>query len=185
MCRRNRSAFRAKCWRFCVSISALAVIAVAQSARIASPDGLHILFKKPPAQLWLENTKTGETRLIHEGTAMEARWSPGGSAFFVNDGDGSDLNLAYVFDAQGTQTVDLRKAIVAADSGIANLAARASHVYVDAIAWQDSRHVLVDFDGHTDRAPVRCFEFRYRVSVNGAVTGLWRRFPPLTSKSCR
>ena len=116
---------------------------------------------------------------------MEAQWSPGGSAFFVNDGNGSDLNLAYVFDAQGTQRVDLRKAIVAADSEAAKFAARPSHLYVVAIGWRDGRHLLVDFAGHTDSAPVRCFDFRYRVSLSGAVANVWRRFPPVTSMSCR
>jgi len=153
--------------------------------RLASPDGSHILYGVPyqsglndGPQLWIEDTRTRQRQmLLNIGGTLSAVWASDGKAFSVQDNWASDSARAYIYDAETLQRLDLGGGILSADPGAKRFAD--GHAYFDLDRWQDAQHVIVHFHGHTDRAPVLCFDFRYRVSRAGSVEKLSERVFPI------
>jgi len=165
--------------------------------QLVSPDGAYSLFGGDKApQLWLENKRTHERKIVFEVTVqtLTLAWSPDSAAFIANDRAASDLELAYIFDVNTSDRLDLRSRIVAADVDTARFVPgqnTAPHSYFHAIRWLDPWHVEVQLHGHTDGTwngtsgrPGDCFDLRYRVSRDGAVQKLSQRVFALTSKAC-
>jgi hypothetical protein len=157
---------------------------------LASPDRRFVLYGLPyqhgvreGPELWIRNRRTGERRLLLQvsGTAR-AEWAPDGSAFYIADRLASDSALSYVYDADGRKPLDVRDILLKADPRLQPFAT--GHVYVNTVKWLDSRTLLVSWFGHTDDAPVRCFQFRYKVDRTGKVRKLSGRVSPVTDRGC-
>lgn len=160
-------------------------------SKLASPDGQYILYGEPyrdrvntGPQLWIENTRTSERKLLLQldGTARAA-WSPDGTAFYVNDRLASDSTLSYLYETSTLKRIEIRDMIVGADPEAARVAK--GHAYFDVDRWQSSQDALVHLHGHTDEAPVLCFNFRYQVSRARRVKRLSRRISRVTARGCR
>jgi hypothetical protein len=158
--------------------------------RLPSPDGRYVLFgrtqnetKSGTPELWFEEPGLSKrVRLLELGGTARAAWSPDGTAFYVNDRWVSDRERSYLYDAASLDRTDLGKAILANDDRAARLAT--GHAYIGAGQWKDSQTVLVRFHGHTDEAPVVCFDLRYDVGRNGSVKKLAEHIAPVTDKGC-
>jgi dipeptidyl aminopeptidase/acylaminoacyl peptidase len=162
-----------------------------ESKRLSSPDGRYVLFgreydqkaNKPP-ELWIEDTRTSRrTRLLELNGTASAAWSPDGTAFYVNNRWASDSENACIYDAATLQRIDLGKAIVDNDREARRFAN--GHAYFEVDRWQGSQNVAVRFHGHSDEAPVVCFELRYDVSRTSSVKKLSQRTAPVTSTGCQ
>jgi hypothetical protein len=155
--------------------------------RLASPDGRVALYGVPsglntPLQLWIENTRSHErTKLLDIPGTLSAGWSPDGRAFFVLDHRASDQATSYIYDAATLRRLDLAARITASDPATAPFTH--GHTYFDADRWEGSDQVLVRLHGHTDTAPVTCFDFRYRVGRDGSVAKLPQHTFPAGSES--
>jgi hypothetical protein len=167
------------------------------SSWLASPDGAYALFGSDKApELWLEDTRTHQRKKVFEVTlqTLTLAWSPDSTAFVANDREASDLEMAYLYDVNTLDRVDVRGRILGADAAAARFvpsANAAPHSYFHAIRWLDTRHVEVQLHGHTDGVrigasvrPGDCFDLRYRVDRDGAVQKLSERVLPLTDKAC-
>ncbi|HWF11594.1 MAG TPA: hypothetical protein VG297_24165 [Bryobacteraceae bacterium] len=157
--------------------------------RLVSPNGRATIYGVPykagvntSPQLWFTRARENQKLLDVPGT-LSAAWSPDGNAFFVLDHEGSDEAVSYIYDAATLERLDLAQRIASSDP-----AARPythGHTYFDAESWQGNGQVLVRLHGHTDEPPVTCFDFRYRVRRDGAVTKLSARmFPAGARKGC-
>ncbi len=164
---------------------------------LVSPNGAHALFRSDKApQLWLENNRTHERKLVFEVTVQTLTlvWSPDSTAFIANDRSSSDLEFACTIEVNKFARHDLRRLILAADPEATHFVPgqdAAPHSYFHAIRWLDSTHVEVQLHGHTDGTwsagslrPGDCFDLRYSVNKDGAVRKLSRRISPITSKGC-
>jgi hypothetical protein len=157
--------------------------------RLASPDGSHILYGVPyqsgvndGPQLWIEDTRTHQRQmLLSIGATLSAVWSADGSAFSVQDRWASDSTRTYIYDSKTLQRLDLASRILAVDFGAERFAK--GHAYFDLERWETTQQVTVHFHGHTDHAPVSCFDFRYRVDRAGAVEKLSERVFPIDQKN--
>jgi hypothetical protein len=163
--------FRRLLFSFPVFATILAVVLSANGpvTRLTSPDGRYILYRVDiPDQLRIEDTHTHHRQLlISVSSTLSASWSPDGLAFLVQDHWASDSARAFIYDAKTLQGLDLGSSILAADPGVRHFAN--GHAYFDVDRWEDTQHVFVRFHGHTDKFPVACFDFRYRVSRAGTV----------------
>jgi len=158
---------------------------------LPSPDGAHTLYgvefqdgKNAGSQLWIRDNSTGGSRLLLTlGGSMQAFWSPDGNAFSVNDHWASDRESAYIYDTETLKRQNVGEDILAADPESRHFTN--AHAYFHVERWDGPAQVIVQFHGHTDEAPVRCFEFRYRVSRTGVVEKLSERVHPLDkNRSC-
>ena len=166
--------------------------------RLVSPDGAYALFgHKQAAQLWLEDTRTHQPRLVFKVTVqtLTLAWSPDNTAFIANDRWASDVEFAYIYDAKTLDRLDLGSRILAADATINRFVQgpnTAPHSYCQAIRWVDARHVEVQLHGHTDDGtwdgtsgrPGDCFDLRYSVGRDGVVQKLSQRVFAITSWGC-
>ena len=160
------------------------------SKRLASPDGSKILYGVPyqkgrndSPQLWIEDTRTRRrTKLFDIPSTLSAGWSADGAAFYVNDHEGSDGELAYIYDAATLKRIDIAARIQAADPGSRRLAT--GHAYFRVTGWEGTQQMAVSFFGHTDQQPVLCFTLRYRINKAGVVKKLSQRVTPATATSC-
>ena len=158
--------------------------------RLVSPDRAHTLFgDDKEAQLWLEDTRTRQRRMVLKVTVqtLTLAWSPDSAAFIANDRETSDFEAAYIYDVRTLSRLDLRNRVLAADPRTAPFVPgpnTSSHSYVHGIRWLNAHEVEVRFYGHTDAAPVRCFEFRYRISRDGGVAKRSERVAPVTDSGC-
>jgi dipeptidyl aminopeptidase/acylaminoacyl peptidase len=158
--------------------------------KLASPDGSRILYGvettgsiRQTPELWIEDTRNGhQTRLLSISGTLEAEWSPNSSAFAVNDHRASDSADAYIYDAATLKRTDVADLIRTADHGTERFTN--AHAYFVVDRWEGTEQVLVRFHGHTDDAPVVCFDLRYRVSRAGAVQKLSEHVSPITAKLC-
>ena len=146
--------------------------------RLASPDGSHILYGlayqsgvDSSPQFWIEDTRTHQRKMLLaiSGT-LSAMWSPDGQAFSVGDHYASDGERTYIYDTDSLVRLDLPGNILAADPGAQRFIE--AHAYFTPERWADAQHVVVRFHGHTDEAPITCFDFHYRVSRAGGVEKL-------------
>ena len=159
--------------------------------RLASPDGSLILYGVPfqkglneGPQLWLEDARTGQRqKLLDISDGVAAGWSPDGTKFYVLDHSSSSSTESYIYDARSLKRVDLGALIRKSDSSISRFAS--GHAYFDIERWESLETVIVHFYGHTDEAPVVCFDLRYRVKLSGTTTKLEQHVFPPGSKSCR
>jgi hypothetical protein len=176
-----------------VWLASIAAIAFAQQprlnlpwgpvTRLVSPDGAHTLYGVPwrsgvndAPQLWIENMRTGEEHmLLSLGSTLSADWSPDGTAFSVNNHWASDREQAYIYDAGTLQRLNLGDRILAGDPEAKRFAN--GHAYFEVEHWDGSQYVIVNFHGHTDEAPVRCFDLQYRLNRDGDV----EKLPPHAS----
>ncbi len=139
--------------------------------------------KNDGAQLWIRDNSTGASRLLLTlGGSMQAFWSPDGKAFSVNDHWASDRESAYIYDTETLKRQNVGEDILAADPESRHFTN--AHVYFQVERWDGLAHVFVRFQGHTDEAPVRCFEFQYRVSRTGVVEKLSERVHPIDENLC-
>ncbi len=113
---------------------------------------------------------------------MQAFWSPDGKAFSVNDHWASDHESAYIYDTETLKRQNVGEEILAADPESRHFTN--SHAYFQVERWDGPAHVFVRFQGHTDEAPVQCFEFQYRVSRTGMVGKLSERVHPIDKNLC-
>ena len=157
--------------------------------RLTSPDDSHDLYgvspdgKGPPTQLWIRDTNTWLAKQILDVTGtIDAAWSPDGNAFFVRDNRSSDSTRSYIYQIGTLNRIDVEQRILAADAGAKPFSE--SHAYFSANFWPDSRRVVVDLTGHTDSAPVKCFDLKYRVNIDGSVQRLSRRIGGVHEKYC-
>jgi len=190
--------------RLLVAVALIAAVASAQEhlpaiailslpngpvTQIASPDGSHILYGVPyqsgvndTPQLWMEDVRTQQRHmLLSIAGTLTAVWSPDGSAFSVEDHRASDSTRSYIYDASTLQRLDLADRILESDPGVKRFAA--GHAYFAVDRWQGAAQVVVRLHGHTDRDPVVCFDFRYRVSRSGAVEKRSQRAVPMDGKN--
>jgi hypothetical protein len=154
---------------------------------LPSPDGTHTLYgvesqdgKTAGSQLWIRDNSTGAGRLLLTiGGSMQAFWSPDGAAFSVNDHRVSDRESAYTYDTETLKRQNVGEDILAADPESRHFTD--AHAYFHVERWDGPAHLVVRFHGHTDKAPVQCFDFQYRVSRTGAVEKLSERVHPVDS----
>ena len=99
-------------------------------------------------------------------------WAPDGKHFFINNEMGSNVTELYVFDRVGKSRGDLQGEILGADPNLQELVRRGSHTYFNAEKWIDAGTLQVEVAGHTDETPVREFDMRFRVPLEGMVTRL-------------
>ena len=157
---------------------------------LPSPDGAHTLYgvefqdgKNDGPQLWIRDSSTGASKLLLTlGGTMQAFWSPDGKAFSVNDHWTSDRESAYMYDTETLKRQNVGEDILAADPESRHFAN--AHAYFQIERWDGPAHAFVRFQGHTDEAPVRCFEFQYRVSRTGVVEKLSGRVHPIDPHLC-
>jgi hypothetical protein len=161
---------------------------------LVSPNGAYSLFGiDQPAQLWLEDTRTHQRRLVFEVTVqtLTLEWAPDSKAFLANDRWASDVEFAYLYDVETLNRIDLRARILAADPEAARFFQTrdaAPHSYLHAMRWLDAHRVEVRLRGHTDGIsdrPGDCFDLRYRANRDGLVEKHSQRVLPLTSPECR
>jgi hypothetical protein len=135
------------------------------------------------AKLWLENTSShARTLLLSPGSSASAGWSPDGSAFFVNDREGSNQESAYIYLTESLKKLDLDDRILAVDPGAERFVQ--GHAYFEVNRWQGNGAVEVWLSGHTDEAPVQCFLLRYRVSRSGIAEKLSEDVRPVDRTFC-
>ena len=155
--------------------------------RLSSPDGRYVLFGRTTEtapELWVEDTRTSRrTRLLELGGTASAAWSPDGAAFYVNERWASDRARAYLYDAATLERVEIGKAILDSDSEAARFAN--GHAYFEVSRWEGPHNVAVSFHGHTDEAPVICFDLRYNVSRTGTVKKLTQHMAAVTEAGCK
>jgi len=169
------------------------VFALGPRERVVSPNKAYVLYgNETAAQLWLENTRTHERRMVMEVTiqTMAAAWSPDSSAFAVSDRWASDIEMAYIYDAKSLERLDISPQILAAYPDTARFVPgpdAAPHSYCHVVRWLDPQHVEVRLHGHTDGVrvgnsihPGDCFDLRFRVSRGGKVEQLSRRVLPIS-----
>jgi hypothetical protein len=157
---------------------------------LPSPDGAHTLYgvefqdgKNDGPQLWIRDNSTGASKLLLTfGGTMQAFWSPDGKAFSVNDHWASDRESAYIYDTETLKRQNVGEDILAADTESRHFTN--AHAYFQVERWDGPAHVFVRFQGHTDEAPVRCFEFQYRVSRTGVVEKFSGRVRPIDPNLC-
>jgi hypothetical protein len=154
--------------------------------RLASPDGAYLLYGvslQSAPELWMENLRTGHRNLLLSiGSTLSAAWSADSTAFYVNDHWASDSTRSYIYDGATLQRLDIAERVLAADPGAKRFAE--GHAYFDVERWQGTESVMVHFYGHTDDAPVVCFDLRYQVSRSGAVSKLSQRVLPIGTHAC-
>ncbi len=159
-------------------------------SKLASPDGQYILYGQPyrenvntGPELWIENVRTSERKLLLQlGGTARAAWSSDGTAFYVNDHFASDKAFSYIYETSTLKRMEIRDIIFGADPEAARIAK--GHVYFDVDQWDGSKQVLVHLHGHTDEAPVRCFDFRYRLSRAGKLVKHSQSFSRATARGC-
>jgi hypothetical protein len=180
-------------WLFLVSAAAQQpklMLPFGPVTRLLSPDGTQALTLVPvqpgskgSPELRIANVRTGESAmLLSIGGTVEAQWSPDGAAFYVNDRFASDSMLSYIYDALTHKRMEIAVRIQDHDPGSKRFAH--AHTYFKVEQWDGSQAVMVKLFGHTDIAPVVCFELRYRVDREGAVRKLSERVSPVTAKGC-
>ncbi len=155
-----------------------------------SPDGSRVLYGEPFRrgvnkfpELWIEDIRTGRrARLLEISSTIEAQWSPHGSAFSVNDHRASDSALCYIYDAVTLGRIDIAQRIYQTDRASERFAN--AHTYFVVERWEGVKSVLVRLYGHTDYAPVVCFDLGYRVSRAGVVRKLSEHVAPVTDRFC-
>lgn len=150
--------------------------------RLLSPDGSQALWGDyDQSQLWLEDTRTHQRRMVRGITVptMTLAWSPDSTKFAVNDRAASNVEEAYLYDAASLNSLDLADRLTKSDARAEKIFKAADHSYVHTLGWLDRDHVEVQLSGHTDGEtaggkfhPPDCFDFRYRVSINGEVQPL-------------
>ncbi len=162
--------------------------------KLVSPDGAYALLGSADApELWLQDTRTPQQRKVFQVTlqTLTLAWSPDSKAFIANDRTASDVEYAYIYDVKTLQRLDLRNRILAVDPEASHFVPSrdiSTHSYFHAIRWLDANHIAMQLHGHTDSpqngTSVQCFDFRYRVSKDGAVQKLSRLVAPVASKAC-
>jgi hypothetical protein len=152
-----------------------------------SPDGTHTLYgllgKEAGTQLWIKDNSTGASKLLlTSGGTMQAFWSTDGKAFSVNDHWASDRESAYIYDTETFKRQNVGEDILAADPKSRRFTN--AHPYFQVERWDGPAHVFIRFHGHTDEAPVQCFDFQYRVSRSGVVEKLSARVYAVDQNGC-
>jgi hypothetical protein len=121
--------------------------------------------------------------LLEVSGTLSADWSDDSTAFFVEDHLASDSTRTYLYPISTLQRLDVAALILAADP----LAERfvEGHAYFSVDRWDGSQYLLIHLYGHTDQAPVDCFDLHYRVNRNGAVQKQSQQVRPVAAKSCQ
>jgi hypothetical protein len=145
--------------------------------RLPSPHGSMVLYEND-LQLWIEDTHTHRrSKLFDVPSTLTAAWSPDGAAFYVDNRDGSDEELSYIYDAATLQRIDIAARIQAEDPESRPFSN--GHAYFEIERWEGNQEIAVRFFGHTDEPPVTRFDFRYRISRTGVVKKLSRHTAPV------
>jgi len=177
--------------------------------KAVSPDGAYALYSSgdSPAAVWIEELHTQKRRevLISPTGTVSVAWSPDSRAFFVNDHVASNVDRAYVYDAQTLSRLDLAALVVGGDPGAQRFTAPfvleapkfapgvrvADHSHLVADRWLDADHVDVVLAGHTDSTgtpehirPSQCFRLHYRISKSGEVRKLGQEVADEGTKAC-
>lgn len=160
--------------------------------RVASPDGRWALYGVPyqkganqAPELWIENLRTHRAqKLLDVADTLRAAWFPDSAQFWVEDHSASDRTQAYIYEPITLRRLDVRRALLSADPSIRPL--DQGHRYYN-VENAGTGVLLINFRGHTDQAPVQCFDARYRVTRAGAVRRLQQRVWPIAGSpgSCR
>ena len=151
--------------------------------RLVSPDHRWLLYGVPYQQaishgpeLWLESLQTHRRqKVLNIPDTLRAAWFPDSAQFWVESHTASDQTQSYIYSPATLHRLDLRHAVLAADPSIQPLDDGHRYYNVESASAQT---LLIDLRGHTDLAPVTCFEIRYRVTRAGAVSRLSRRVAP-------
>ncbi len=153
--------------------------------RITSIDGLHTLYGVAGTELWIENARTGQHRMVlsTSGT-LRAKWSPSGATFSINDNRSSDSTLAYIYNARTLKRTNIAQEIRAADPRARRLL-RNAHAYFVVERWDRAQNALIHLSGHTDDSPVACFDLRYRFSPSGTIRKLSEHVGTALAQFCR
>ena len=154
--------------------------------RVSSPSGRYSLVgftrqqkmkgkcsqcKALSSKLWLDDSVTHvRTLLLEVNRSASSGWSPDGKSFYVEDDFGSNGTESYLYEISGLKKLDIGELIDSSDKVAKSLSG--GHAYVRVEHWQDSKSLLVRFQGHTDEAPSTCFDFHYLVSRSGNVKKL-------------
>lgn len=163
--------------------AAILLLPYGSQSRLVSPDGQWALYGLQYRQnahrdpgLWIENLRTRRRQEILDlRDTLRAAWFPDSARFWVEDHSASDRTQAYIYDPATLRRLDLRNAVLAADPSAKPLDQGHRYYKVESVEPQS---VLIEFSGHTDEAPVKCFDVRYRVTLAGAVSRLSRRMGP-------
>jgi hypothetical protein len=166
--------------------------------RLPSPDGSYVLVGETrktslpegctecfdvSTKLFLDNRLTGARDLVLDitGSAL-AGWSSNGRSFYVQDRMATDSSRVYVFETSSLKKLGVADPILESDA-----AARPflrGHAYFTFERWMNSENMVIAFQGHTDDAPVMCFEMLYLVSLAGKTQKLSQRTGPPTAAGC-
>jgi predicted oxidoreductase len=134
------------------------------------------VWRKPQPGLWIESLRTRRRQKVQDiPDTLRAAWFPDSAQFWVEDHSASDRTQAYIYTAATLARLDLRQAVLKYDPSINAL--DQGHRYYK-VARAEPQSLLIDFTGHTDVAPVACFDVRYRVTRAGAVSRLSRSVQP-------
>jgi len=130
-----------------------------------------------------------EKRIKTYYRSLRVGWSPDSRAFYMNDAFASDREDAYLYWVDKTKAQDLGDLILRRDQEARQLGA--DHQYFHVYRWADAGAVEVEYCGHTSNAPVRRFDFLYRVGLGQPVadfvriSGEVRPVANLFSEECR
>jgi hypothetical protein len=141
--------------------------------------------------MWLGNLQSlaGDSQsqthklLLNVDRTAYAEWSPDGRYFYIQDNAGSNLALTYIYKTENLKKLDAESLIFATDPEAKKL--QAGHIYFNADRWMDNEHLLIRYTGHTDEAPVTCFDLRYQVSPTGDVKKLSQCTGPAGAVWCQ
>jgi hypothetical protein len=181
--------------------------------KVVSPDGKYALFngRADSAEVWIEEVSTHTRRYVMSMNTgvVSVGWAPDSHAFYLNNHVASNVDRAYLYDAQTLDQLDLAALVVGADRKARRFTAPfvleppkfgsrvrvADHSHLEAARWLDAGHVDVFLDGHTDATgspegdgppfrPVQCFSLHYRISKSGEVRKLGQQVASAESKAC-
>lgn len=147
--------------------------------RLVSPDTRYVLYGVPfqegvndSPQLWLQESSSDRKQLLMKlSRTLSAQWAPDSSAFSINNEFSSDTTNAFIYDVRTLERISVGERILAVDPAAKRFSN--GHSYFDIESWPDTKHVIVRFHGHVEsESPVICFDSRYNVSRDGAVTKL-------------
>lgn len=132
-------------------------------AEVKSPDGHFLvrnvdsLTRQPAHVLLLIDTKTGQkTQVYGYGRHVDILWSPGSSAFAVNDYEGSSESHPLLFTSPWTgEPVDLRKQLLSyfRTRSKTDIMLENHHVYLVAERWLTNNKILCRLNAYGDTNP--------------------------------
>jgi hypothetical protein len=126
-----------------------------------SPDAHYVLVNvdttdsDPPHVLFLEDARAKSRVVLYEYPRWATFfWAPDSNALVVNDFSGSDFADVVLFQlGDHLKQVSLRETLFAQKGDVEQRAIENHHVFLEFLAWLDSRHVSLKLHGYGDRDP--------------------------------